>query len=70
MVKSMSDAMNSVFTVLNMCKGFEIARGGSKDGVMLVKIDDQLYKMKLTELVTTESGKFSDDVEKYSYLLK
>lgn len=70
MVKSMSDAMNSVFTVLNMCKGFEIARGGSKDGVMLVKIDDQLYKMKLTELVATESGKFSDDVEKYSYLLK
>lgn len=70
MVKSMSDAMNSVFTVLNMCKGFEVAIGGSKDGVMLVKIEGQLYKMKLTELDAVESGKLSDDVEKYSYLLK
>lgn len=70
MIKSMSDAMNSVFTVLNMCKGFEVAKGGSENGVMLVKIDGQLYEMKLTELIASESDKFSDDVKKYRFLLK
>jgi len=58
----MGDDMHTLFSVLNMMKGFEVDMKNPEAGTMFISIDGDVYKMQLEEI---GSGNFKAVVDDY-----
>lgn len=62
-------AINDLFKVLNMIKGYEVSYSSSANGKMLVSYEGQLYMLSIEQITGADGLCVIDQFKKYKFLL-
>lgn len=62
-------AINDLFKVLNMIKGYEVSYSSSANGKMLVSYEGQLYMLSIEQITGADGLCVADQFRQYQFLL-